>query len=143
VFACHGEVAMDPNQVIVSPDVVAMFYAFLGAFQGPLVAALALIGLDVALGIASAVKRGKFQWQQVANFYRTIILPKLIGWVALSVFAYFAAFAALPPEAAQVLAPVSAGVLFTVLALDLAGSILSNYREIVAPVPPVAPPQAP
>lgn len=49
-------------------------------------AILGLIALDVALGIAEALKKGVFEWGKVWQFMRTMILPHLIGYIALLAF---------------------------------------------------------
>jgi hypothetical protein len=45
---------------------------------------LALIVLDVVLGVMRAVKQGYFNWARVGDFYRTMIVPKLGSWVAMA-----------------------------------------------------------
>lgn len=44
---------------------------------------LALIVLDVALGIAGAIRVGEFQWAEVGRFYRTTVLPVFLGYFAV------------------------------------------------------------
>lgn len=48
-------------------------------------AIVGLIFLDVLLGIASAIKTGAFQWREVARFYRTNVIPYVLGYVSLYV----------------------------------------------------------
>jgi len=42
-----------------------------------------LIVLDVLFGVAEAIKLGVFDWKRLAEFYKTMILPMLIGYGAV------------------------------------------------------------
>ena len=46
---------------------------------------LALIALDIVMGIAASIKRGSFAWDEVARFYRTSVVPIFLGYGALLV----------------------------------------------------------
>jgi len=46
---------------------------------------LGLIVLDVVLGMAVAIKNGRFEWYKVGQFYRTMVAPYVIGYLALYV----------------------------------------------------------
>lgn len=43
---------------------------------------LGLILLDVVLAIAAAIKAGVFEWGRLGEFYRTMVLPYLLGYLA-------------------------------------------------------------
>lgn len=57
----------------------------LGALGTRVQTLLALIVVDVVLGIALALKRGEFDWRELARFYQTGVIPLLVGWVAFAV----------------------------------------------------------
>lgn len=42
-----------------------------------------LIILDVGLGIACALRMGDFAWSRLGEFYRTMVLPYLLGYLVL------------------------------------------------------------
>lgn len=44
---------------------------------------LALIFLDLVLGIAAALRTGEFQWSEVARFYKTTVIPVFLGYAAI------------------------------------------------------------
>lgn len=44
---------------------------------------LALIVLDVVLGIAAALRTNTFAWAEVGRFYRTTVMPIFLGYGAL------------------------------------------------------------
>ncbi len=85
---------------------------------------LALIALDLVLGVASALKRREFAWSALGDFYLTNVIPKLLGYIGLSiVIRTVAGIDSLLGEGAQ-------WVAFGVLAASLVGSIGANFREI-------------
>lgn len=109
------------------------------AFYGPMfLALLGLVSADILLGIASALKRGEFHWKEVGNFYRTNIVPKLLGWSGLSILTYTVTQSALPPEIGGFVFPVTAGAAWAAVIIDLLASITSNARELFFPAPSAA-----
>lgn len=42
---------------------------------------LGLIILQVVLAVALAIRERKFDWKQLADFYRTMVLPYVISWL--------------------------------------------------------------
>lgn len=68
--------------------IVTAVYAF---FRDPRVLTIAgLILLDVLLGIARALREGKFDVAKVAQFYKTMVIPYVIGYLAFYLFAKIA-----------------------------------------------------
>jgi hypothetical protein len=63
----------------------------LDTYQPFLLTLVGLIVLDVLLGIASGLRQGQFQWSMMANFYKTDVLPDIIGWVAFVIATYLVA----------------------------------------------------
>jgi hypothetical protein len=49
---------------------------------GQLLTLLVLILLQLALAVALAVREREFEWQYLADFYRALVLPYVIGWLA-------------------------------------------------------------
>ena len=86
---------------------------------------LVLIGLDLVMGIASAIKRGVFQWDFVAQFYQTMVLPYVIGYLAL-----YVAFALVPEGLDGILGQGLVSAAFAAIALNLAGSIFRNLQAL-------------
>jgi hypothetical protein len=48
-----------------------------------------LIVLDVVLGVSSALKLGQFKWTVLANFYRTNVMPYVLGYFVAWLFVRF------------------------------------------------------
>lgn len=61
----------------------SLIVLFFAAWQTKTIVGLIL--LDVLLGIACAFRTGGFQWARVAEFYRTMVIPYVIGYLALFV----------------------------------------------------------
>ena len=49
---------------------------------GQLLTLLGLILLQVILAVALAIRNKKFEWQKLADFYQTKVVPYVIGWLA-------------------------------------------------------------
>lgn len=97
----------------------------------------ALVVADIASGLLSALKRGVFDWQQLADTYRTTIIPKIGGWVVVTFLIEAATFAtALPAVADQIINALGAYGSFALVVADLLASVLANLQELSAPVPP-------
>lgn len=44
---------------------------------------VALIALDLLMGVAAAIKAGHFHWDEVGRFYTTQVVPILVGYAAV------------------------------------------------------------
>ena len=101
-----------------------------------------LVVADVLTGIASALKRHVFDPKQLANFYATSVLPLLIGWVALSIFAFAVAnVPGLPPAITSLIGPGVADSSYALVVIELGASLLQNLGELglLAQSAPAAP----
>jgi len=63
---------------------------------------LALIVVDLVLGIAAALRAGTFAWAEVARFYRTTVLPLFLGYAVVRLAAPYIAVDLLGDESAWV-----------------------------------------
>jgi len=67
-------------------DVLSLWEAVMAFFQDArLYTILGLIVVDVVLGVAVAIKNGCFKWHLLAMFYRTMVAPYVLGYLALYV----------------------------------------------------------
>lgn len=57
--------------------ILAAFWA-----DGRVSTILGLIVLDVVLAVAAAIKEKAFDWRRLAEFYRTMVLPYVLGYLA-------------------------------------------------------------
>jgi len=120
----------------------AILTGFLDKYGALALALVVLIAADVILGIASAVKRGVFQWDVVANFYRTNVVPKLVGWLGLQLVVYAVSL----PGVIDVIGvptwvdPAVATASLVAVGASLLNSIYDNARELfnIPALPPSA-----
>ena len=97
--------------------------------DGRVVTILGLIILDVLLGIAAAIRQGVFDWRRIGEFYKTMIVPYIIGYLAFYVFSLVAIpellgeFGYLAGEAMLWLAGIA-------LVACLGGSVVGNAKAL-------------
>ena len=114
-----------PDPTLVN-QLFAILLAFLTSWQ--LKTLLGLIVADVLFGVASALRRGVFDWGKLANFYKTDVLPYILGYLALYVSVGFI----IPPDSG-VGEPFNQGAVtlaWLVLVGSLIKSIVSNFGEL-------------
>jgi hypothetical protein len=58
------------------------------AYKGHMATMVAVIVLDVIFGVSSALKSGKFDWTKLADFYKSTVVPGLLGWVGITAATY-------------------------------------------------------
>lgn len=96
---------------------------------------LGLILLDVVLGIASALKRDVFDWALVAAFYRTNVIPYLLGYAVLYIVISFV----LPPDAlggnGDIIGDGAITLAWGFVLAALIGSIRKSFTELYRPTP--------
>lgn len=96
-----------------------------------------LILLDLIFGIAAALRTGVFRWGAVATFYKTNVLPYILGYIVLFVAIRFiippGALAGYGNELSDGAVLVAWGTLFA----TLFNSVLVNFRTLYRP-PPLA-----
>lgn len=90
---------------------------------------LALFGLTLAqviLAIAVAIKDKNFEWQKLADFFGTIIVPRLLAWLACMIVVYMVPSQYLPQELSGGIQSVA----FLVVIASYVGSIVANLRAL-------------
>ena len=90
---------------------------------------LGLILLDVALAVAVAVQQGEFDPRRLAQFFRTMVLPYLIGYLGVYGAAYLLDERYLGPFA-EALGAGFAWVAWLALVANLAADVLDHAREL-------------
>lgn len=85
---------------------------------------LGLIALDVLFAVARAIKERRFELVQLATFYETMIVPFLIGYLALYVVV------GLSIGVEQFFGQVAVSSAFGTIALHLVGSVVRHAKAI-------------
>jgi hypothetical protein len=102
-------------------------------YREPALALVALIAIDVLTGVGSAIKLKRFALQKLADFYRTSVIPQLVGWLSISALTSIAASALVDAELAQVISGAQAWSMYSAIVLALLASIKANTDEIMRP----------
>ena len=105
-------------------DWMASFFA-----DGRVSTILGLILLDVALAVAAALRRGQFQAQRLAQFFRTMVVPYMIGYLGVYGTAHFLDERYLGPFA-PALGAGFAWAAWLALVANLVADILEHAREL-------------
>jgi len=96
-----------------------------------LYAILGLIGLDVVLGVAAALKTGKFDWHRLGDFYKTMVAPYVLGYLALYVtFQLLPEVVGMVGEAGAVAGEVMVTVAFATIVVNLVASIWDHLKVL-------------
>ena len=127
------------NQYAV--DILAVLRVFF--LDGRVRTILGLILADVILALAAAIKAGTFDWRRLGEFYRTMVIPYVLGYLAFyspSVFlleeAWLGEYAELAGEAVRWIA-------WIFLVGNLVADILKSAKALgyaFSNLPPEGPP---
>ncbi len=87
---------------------------------------LGLVALDVVFGIAASLKSGIFDWGKVGQFYKTMVAPYVLVYLAVFVGL------ALVPELEEYITAVGVSIasLFGAVTINLLASIAKNVAEL-------------
>lgn len=100
----------------------AMLVAAVEGASLPLI--LTLIGMDLALGIFCAIKKGAFEWARVGQFYQTMVVPYVGGYLV-----FLIAFSFLP-DLGDVLSPALSGIALGAILVTLVTSIKGHVCDL-------------
>ena len=87
---------------------------------------LALVVVDLALGVAKALKKSEFEWKKVGKFYTSNIVPYTIGYLAVFSVFYVAADAI-----GDVLSQGLITTFWTAILASLTGSIAGHVKVLI------------
>ena len=101
--------------------------AVLSFFYGAMLPTLlGLVALDVVIGVAAALKENIFEWAKVAQFYKTMVAPYVLVYLAV-----FVALVLVPElEQYTTVVGVSVATLFGSVTANLLASIVKNVARL-------------
>ena len=103
-------------------EFLALLVAFLNSWQVKVL--LGLIVLDVCLGVAAALKTSTFDLVKFADYYKVLVVPYLVGYLAIYVVIGFV----IPADSLGDLGePVTQGAV-TLAWATLVGSLLGRIK---------------
>jgi hypothetical protein len=103
-------------------------------FVKALVGIALLILIDLVFGVAVALKLRKFDFKLLADFYRTTVMPNLLGWIVLDTVLRVAAFYQIP--IVDALQPVLSIGFYGIVMVALLAQIVSKGALLAKPVEP-------
>jgi small-conductance mechanosensitive channel len=119
-----------PSAAFDMPDVGALLSAvFSSVFFAQVLSLICMIALDWGLGVALAVRAGKFEFAKLANFYRSMIMPMLIGWALFTIVIKFAGYLALK-DLSAVLPDSVAAAAYGIVLVSLLAQIASKTKDL-------------
>ena len=92
---------------------------------------LGMILLDVVLAISAAIKLNEFDWKRLPEFYKTMVLPYVVGYLA----AYVASLLIVGDWAGGLPVEVIVSVLWAAIVGNLGASILGHLKELNLDMP--------
>lgn len=92
---------------------------------------LGMILLDVALAISEAIKTGTFDWKRLPEFYRSMVMPYVVGYAA----AYGAAHIIVGEWAGGLPVEIIVSVLWAAIVGNLGASIIGHLQGLSLDVP--------
>lgn len=98
------------------------------------VGVVVLVIADVLFGFILAFKSGTFDASKAANFYKTTVLPYVLGWLVLNVLVKLVGVFGLNDIAPVVPASVEAGA-YAILLLTLGAGLFDKFRSLWGKVP--------
>lgn len=109
------------------------FFTELPVVAGPHVATIiGLIFLDLAIAIAAAVRSGTFDWRAIAAFYRSNVVPFIIGYLGLLGAMEFVSLDLLPAEIQEALPLITAWIGFGAIVTQIFASVKLGVEALVA-----------
>ena len=105
-------------------DLPALLFAFLRDGRTQLL--FAMIAVDLVTGVMCALRAGHFQWSKVALFYRTNVVPYVLGWLLVFLFGALGITSLFGQQWGEIVA--SAG--YAPAIISLTASITENLAQL-------------
>jgi len=95
---------------------------------------LGLIILEVFLAVAAALKKGQFEWRRLADFYRTMVIPYLLGFLGFFLAGKFVKLALVEPYDV-IVGEGAIWLAWITLVFNLVADIYAKAKELGIPLP--------
>lgn len=95
---------------------------------------LGLIIAEVFLAVAAAIKNKKFEWQKIGDFYLTMVVPYILGFLGFYLAGKFIDIALIAPYD-DVVGEGTIGVAWLALVINLVADIIAKAKELGIPLP--------
>jgi hypothetical protein len=102
-----------------------------------------LIILDVLLGVAVAIREKDFDWSKLGDFYLSMVLPMLIGWIGFIVITNLATTEVLGPVYGVIVGDVVIWAAWLAVVATIGKSIVLNAKGLYGMMLPFPAPDDP
>lgn len=93
-----------------------------------------LVILEVFLAIAVALRRGEFAWRRLGEFYQTMVIPYLLGFLGFFLAGKFITLSLLEPYD-TIVGEGAIWLAWITLAFNLVADIYAKAKELGIPLP--------
>jgi len=141
VFVVIPVAAATPGEV--SPGILDQIWMVIQTYSKHALALVGLIILDVLLGVAVAIRKKLFDWSQLGDFYLSMVLPMLIGWVGFIIITNLASKEVLGPEFGVIVGDVVIWASWLAVVATIGKSIIVNAKGLYGSMLPFPAPDNP
>jgi hypothetical protein len=111
---------------------------FTAMLMKQLLTLLGLILLQILLAVALALREGKFEWKKLADFYRTMVFPFVVGWLGFVLVVRLASGELLGPEYSVLVGDGVTWVSWLAVVASLGARIVSTAKDLYGNLLPFA-----
>jgi len=141
VFVVFPVAAATPEEV--SPGILDQIWLVIQSYAKHALALVGLIILDVLLGVAVAIRKKLFDWAQLGDFYLSMVLPMLIGWIGFIVITNLATTDVLGPVYGVIVGDVVIWASWLAVVATIGKSIVVNAKGLYGTLLPFPTPDDP
>lgn len=126
-FLAQGAITTAPSTEVATGAVKAITDLTVAFGTWPMMFIAIFLAADIILGIAAAIASKEFNFNKVAAFMKTGVIPYLFGFAVVELFAV---------QFGQI-GQIATTVIFVAIVLNLIGSIISNLAHLGVNMPTV------
>jgi len=104
---------------------------------------LGLILLQVILAVALAIREKVFDWKKLADFYRVMVMPFIIGWLAFVFLVRLISVDQLGPEYSNLVGDSATWLSWLAVVTSLSARILETIKSLYGNLFPIKTPTNP
>lgn len=142
VFVVFPVMAM-PGELSQETSILDQVWMVIQTYSKNALALVGLIILDVLLGVAVAIRKKKFDWAKLGDFYLSMVLPMLIGWVGFIIITNLASKEVLGPVYGVIVGDVVIWTSWLAVVATIGKSIVVNAKGLYGTLLPFPAPDSP
>lgn len=107
---------------------------FDAAFVRSLIGVLVLVAVDWLFGVIKAIKAGEFEWARMGDFYKTSVVPYVLGWLVLHVAVRLIGLFGLDEVSPILTDAISTGA-YGILLVAMAAQVIDKIKSVFGRLP--------